>query len=148
MTALRLFVAIAGAALLAGCADPPPPKPVPADAPAIKVKAGDLLKEFRENAAAAELKYKDKVLEVTGRVYQVQKAPGYGYVVNLGGDTEGKSEIDAAVEGSRPGVQCVLGHEAQEEAAKLKPEDLVTIRGNCDGLRIAFVKLSRCAVVK
>src|SRR4051812_40788374 len=51
--------------------------------PEMTVKAGELLQTFSGNAVAAEAKYKGKVLAVKGKFGSAQKAPLYGFAVQL-----------------------------------------------------------------
>jgi hypothetical protein len=116
-----------------GAAAAPPP-------PAIKVKAGDLLKEYSTNAIAADGKYKDKVIEVTGKFNSVQKAIGLGFDLQL--LAEDADELNAVF------VHCFLTEAGQTEAGKLKGGEKITVQGTCDGQYLAQVKLSKCTIVK
>lgn len=151
----RFVLPAVAAALVAGCmkVDTAPPSKPAAEEVSLRVKAEDILKEYRENAAAADQRYKGKVVEVTGRVIGVPQPNGlYGHMVQLGVDTEGKSQDDAdmAVVQQRQGIVCMLGHEADAETttAQLKPGELVKIRGVWDGQIAGVFKLNKATVVK
>src|SRR6266849_1934698 len=85
MTRLVCRVAVFVVALgLFGCQNKTAPAPATAPAkPDAMVKAGELLEQYGTNAIAADGKYKDKIVQVTGKFSSVQKAPFIGYVVQL-----------------------------------------------------------------
>jgi putative nucleic acid binding protein len=132
-----LFVLILG---LLGCRTrTAPPAAAPA-APVVTVKAGDLLQEYGGNAVAADAKYKGKLIQVSGKFGSAQKAPLLGYAVQL--LPEDAPDVNVSY------VQCFIVESAQEDVAKLQPEQMVTIQGTCDGQVLGQVKLSQCLLVK
>lgn len=150
----RFVLPILAAAFVTGCMKvntAPPSKPA-AEQVTLRVKAEDLIKDYRENSAAADQKYKDKVLEVTGRVLGVQQNGLYGYSLQLGVDTAGKNQFDAdmAVVQERQGIVCMLGHTAvaKEAAAQLKKDELVKVRGLFEGRSFGILTLNKATVVK
>ena len=74
---------------LVGCGAKTETKPAAPAAVEAKVKAGDLLKAFSGNAVAAEAKYKGKAIQVSGKFGSAQKAPLYGFAVQLLPDDAG-----------------------------------------------------------
>jgi hypothetical protein len=144
-TMSRLTLALFGLALLlgaaAGCNKSPPAKPVDTGAPAVAVKAGELLKDYTSNAVAADGKYKGKTIEVSGKFGSAQKAPLYGYAIQLlpedGGSDSGLSN-----------VLCIILPEAEADTGKLKENDPITVKGICDGVVLGQVKLTKCTLVK
>jgi hypothetical protein len=126
---------------LAGCKSKPDQVPAPG-APELKVKAGDLIKEYQANALAADGKYKGKTIELTGKFGSVQKAGLYGYALLM--TPEDTSDENAS------SVLCILLPEAQDEAAKLKANDPVTLKGICDGPTPLGgpLKVNKCVFVK
>jgi hypothetical protein len=135
-----LCAAVLALALM-GCKSRTPTTPAAAPA-AITVKAGDLMQAYGgdANALAADAKYKGKLLQVTGKLGSVQKAPLMGYVATL--LPEDATDLNLA------GVQCFLQESAEADAAQLQPGTIVTLQGTCDGQTLAQVKLSKCTVVK
>lgn len=142
MTRLVCCAALLALALsLAGCkGHTPPAHTAAAPAPAVKVKAGDLLKEYGANALAADGKYKGKIIEVTGKFGTVQKAPLLGYALQV--------LPEDATDLNLQGVECFLLESAQADAAKLQAGDTVTVQDTCDGQVVGQVKLSKCSLVK
>ena len=109
-------------------------------APAATVKAGDLLQEYASNAVAADAKYKGKVLRVTGKFGSAAKAPLMGYAVQVLPEDAGDVNLT--------GVECFIVESAEADVANLKPGQMVTLQGTCDGQVVGQVKMSKCTVVK
>jgi hypothetical protein len=124
---------------LLGCQKTKPPAPAAPAAPAVTVKAGDLLKEFGSNAAAADTKYKDKIIQVSGKAGPVQKLPLVGYILTVYGEDSG--------DGGMSGIQAFMAESATADVAKVKEGEAVTVQGKCDGGAVGQVKLSQCTVV-
>lgn len=125
---------------LVGCRTHATPTPAAPAAPPVKVKAGDLLKEYGTNAVAADAKYKGKVIQVSGKFGSAQKAPLLGYAVQLLPEDAGDVNLS--------GVQCFIVESAQAEVANFQPGQAITMQGTCDGQAVGQVKLSNCTVVK
>lgn len=60
----------------------------------VVVTATDMLKEFDNDAASADLKYKGKFLELTGIVEKRGKSGGLVFVILKGNDAEGPLKIE------------------------------------------------------
>lgn len=136
---LRCF-ALIGFIFIAGCT---PPKTEPAPPPTgqeMQVKAGDLIKDYQSNALAADNKYKGKRMTISGKVGSVQKAPLYGYVLQLMPEDAGDFDVTS--------LTCILGHEPPPEAAALKEGDAVKVTGTCDGEVVGQLKISKCVLAK
>ncbi len=125
---------------LLGCGGHKTVNTAPAPAPAVTVKAGDLLAEYGANAVAADAKYKGKVLQVSGKFGTAQKAPLMGYAVQVLPEDAGDVNMS--------GVECFIVESAQADIAKLQPGAMVTLVGTCDGQVVGQVKMSKCTVVK
>jgi len=86
--------------------------PTPAPAPSvIEVTAQELWADYKANQVAADLKYKDQTLKVTGTVIEIGK--GFldtPYVKLLGGSTYIESLM---------GVQCMFDRKYEPELAQL-----------------------------
>ncbi len=139
----RMLCAAALLALLlglAGCKTKKPPKASTPEAPAATVKAGDLLNEYSANALAADAKYKDRVIQVTGKFSSVQKTL---LVYTLQLMPEDAGDLNASM------VVCTLTEEGQAAAAQLQPGQKVTVQGTCGGQVIpGQVRMSQCRVVQ
>jgi hypothetical protein len=102
--------------------------------PEVLVSAETLVKDYRENEVSADDKYKNKILEVTGIVSQVQK--------------EGLSKIIVVLKKPKSywGVRCQLKKEFKEEAKELQTGDVISIVGKCSGLKKESPYLRNCRI--
>jgi hypothetical protein len=92
--------------------------------PALTVSAVALDREYDRNVAASDAKYKDKFIEVTGRVNRVTDEVARGRLtVELRGDPNVANST----------VDCVFSKDKKSELAALAPNDYVAIRGTCVG---------------
>lgn len=145
MKNLILILAIFGALIL-GCSAPQnspktetktnetkaSPAAVPDEKP-IEIKAADLVKAYKENELAADDKFKDKKLQVTGRVQNIADTLG-SLTVSL----TGQSFVT---------VMCRLSADSKDAAKKLKTGQTVTIIGTGDGMTGGFyVGLQDCTI--
>ncbi len=101
----------------------------------IRVTAEDLDAEFDENRAAAEAKYKNKVIEVSGKVKQIIDTDPTEVTVEL--EVEGDDTVD-----------CDFLRKNAQQAVTLVKGQAVVIRGKCVGLVDGTVTLERCNIVK
>lgn len=138
---LRAIAFFGVVCLVAGCAGKSKPK---ADEktlePAVKEKADTVIEDYRKNAAAGDVKYKDKLVDFTGKVAGIGKAPLYGHFVGFGSNIEGVESYD---------IMCFLDESAVADAAKLNKGDTVTVRGMCTGQEGGLkIVVKRCAIIK
>jgi hypothetical protein len=87
---------------------------------AYAVNAKEFIQEFQQNGTAANAKYADKIIEVNGRVSEIEAAD----------TTYNIKFIDAA-----SGSYIIFAFQQQHvgEAKKLKQGDSVAIKGSCSG---------------
>jgi len=104
------------------------------DAGAVKVTAGVLAKAFKDNAAAADAKYGDKSVEVSGPVFATDLTDPDNQIVFLG--QKGKD------------VECRFGKESLKGQAAITTGKQVTVRGKCQGNDDSPVVLEDCKLVK
>lgn len=95
----------------------------------LTITAAQLVKEYQENESAANTKFLDKAVEVSGTVTEVSQ------------DQEGKTTVMLASDDAFAGVYCTL-----KEAAILKTGASVTIKGKCNGM-LSDVRLSEAVLV-
>jgi hypothetical protein len=88
---------------------------------ATTVTAQQLDKDYDENAVSADRKYKDKVLEISGKVARVNR------------DRFGKSWVEFDVDESTAIIKCEFGRDSQDDLAKVDVKKNVVIRGKCKG---------------
>lgn len=98
----------------------------------ISVTASQLVSEYKQNEIAADSKYKDKTLEVSGTVGSIAESFGKQYVTL-------KSE-DIIIS-----VQCFLKSSESEKAATLYQGQSVILQGKNDGMSLN-ISLSNCAI--
>jgi hypothetical protein len=125
---------------LFGCKTRTSPPPATPPTPAATVKAGALLQEYATNAVAADAKYKGQFIQVSGKFGTAQKAPLFGYAVQLLPEDAGDFTASS--------VQCFILEAAKEDVANLQPGQMISLQGTCDGQVIGQVKLSKCTLVK
>lgn len=93
-----------------------------AKAPAQQVTAEKLFSEYEANEIAADQKYKDKVVVVTGTVEEIAK--------DLTGDIYVTLSTGEMSVGS---IQCFFSDDHVNDAAKLSKGQTATIKGMCEG---------------
>lgn len=85
----------------------------------MQVSVNDMVAALNENAAAASDTYKEKYLEVTGKLSNIDSNGDY-------------ISLDSDAEFSLINVQCFTKNEEQLEIVKtLKKGDMVTVKGKC-----------------
>lgn len=105
----------------------------------IKISANRLFKEYEANQVAADEKYKDKILEISGIVDDIGKDIADQIYVAL--KVGGEYEISV--------VQCYFSGEHTSEAAQLKKGQKITIKGKCEEQNIVGnIIINGCVIVK
>jgi len=102
-----------------------------------RVTAGQLLDEYHANEVAADMKYKGKLIAVTG------------YVSNISSSSTGEPCVWLArtQEFTFFTVDCYFRIIHQSQVAQLLEGQLITIVGVCHGYRLLFaVKLEECYI--
>jgi DNA/RNA endonuclease YhcR with UshA esterase domain len=90
---------------------------VPAD---VQLTAHDLYDDFQKDENLANKKYLNKVVEVTGKVSDVQNVNG-SYIILLSSTSD------------MGGVSCQLMKDESNKAKSVKKTDSLTIKGKCSG---------------
>lgn len=112
----------------------PPTKP---NNPPIKVVASDIFREFKENEVAANYKYKDKILAVTGKISELVDRETY-LVISL--QVNGDSAYDYKT------IFCNFDPEFKEQFLVLKRGQIVTVVGRCDpSYWYSYITLNECS---
>jgi hypothetical protein len=106
-----------------------------AGGPAVAIDADALYGEFDANGVAADMKYKGKVLEVTGTIKAIEKPLYGGPQVELG---SAKYEF-------RSTVDCEFPDSALVALANLRKGQRLTIRGRYKGFGVS-VLLDHCVL--
>lgn len=116
-----------------------PPSPAEPPKPVATLTADQLIDEYKKNEVGADQKFKDKLVQVSGKVAEVKKDLFGRYFVGLG----------TAHEGEMFDVMCYLDKTAEEAAGKLQKGETATLMGMCQGRAGGLVlTLKSCIVVK
>jgi hypothetical protein len=108
--------------------------PDPTDPPVtISVTSDDLYAAYDSNEIAADKKYKDRLLSVTGKVSGVDQSFG-GYYVTL---STGQYEIFS--------VQCFFDSTSEDEIAAIEKYQNIVIKGYCSGWN-GNITLNDCSI--
>jgi hypothetical protein len=106
-------------------------------AKATKVQAAALLKEFEGNEAAADIKYKDKTLQVSGEVSKVD--------TELFDDSEYVIRINGGGDFEFTNVNC--NDQAPDDVSKIKIGQQITVVGKFDDGGDLGVELKDCKAI-
>ena len=126
---------------VAACNRTPKAAPSPAEPPkpAATLTADELLDEYKKNEVGADQKFKDKIVQVSGKVAEVKKDLFGRYFIGLG----------TAHEDDNFDVMCYLDKTAEEAAGKLQKGETTTLMGLCQGRAGGLVlTLKSCILVK
>ena len=109
--------------------------------PDISLTSSELYNAYEANEVAADNKYKDKILEVTGKVSKIYKNPikDDEIIVKLNGLKDNEYEI--------MGIDCHFDSSHTEEAANLSEGQKITIIGKCKK-EIIGIDLNECTIKK
>lgn len=103
---------------------------------AITIYSERLVAKYEENQIAADKEYKGKILEVEGFVGEISKDFfGYRYVT-----------LTASKHTYRT-VQCFFGGSSESKLVELRPNQILKIRGRCEG-QLIHVVLHNCTIVQ
>ena len=103
--------------------------------PAHEISAIQLMKEYSENEIAADLKFKDKVIIVSGKVTDRSKDLLNQIYIAL---YSGKALFS---------VQCFFADKYASEVAAVKTGSALRIKGRVDG-KLGNVLLNGCQIIK
>jgi hypothetical protein len=136
--------------LVLGACAPAPPTPTPTST-AIKITAAKLYSEYDANEVAADVKYKDKLLEVSGVVTDI----GISQSIRPGTPVIFLAEsLDTPF---MEGVTIHLSTDQKDKVATLSKGDTVIVIGICEGIALVRgteelglrgVRLKDCSIVQ
>ena len=106
--------------------------------PAFTLSASELYNSFKANTTGSETKYNGKVLSVTGKLTKVESTDSlviavFVFYCGMFGDE---------------GIRCTMLPKFNEEAKKLQPANVYTIKGYCTGFNDPDVILEQCSIIK
>jgi uncharacterized protein (DUF1330 family) len=105
----------------------------------IKIEAAALIKEYETNDSAADHRYRNKILAISGNVKALDTSADH-YTIIIGD------------EGSMSSVRCSLDSNYRNSASSLRPGSRIQIKGAITGFRKddlgigSDVELNRCVV--
>ena len=88
--------------------------------PDIQTTAADLYNDFQRDETAANKKYLNKVIEVTGNVSEVQ-------------NVNGSQIILLSSTGDMGGISCQLTNDENSKRNIVKKSTIITVKGKCSG---------------
>ncbi len=108
-------------------------KAIAAEKPAFSVSSKKLYADYDANGVAADEKYKDKVIRVTGKVTTIDRDIMDKIYVTLKGDEYFGD------------VQCFFAEDHTKTASKLSKGQRITVKGKCEG-KMMNVLLKGCII--
>ena len=103
--------------------------------PDFQMTAGELISEFTTDEEAANAKYVDKIVEVSGEVYSL----------DFGNDSI--VTVILMPPGEFSGVVCTFDNVKEREELDIKVGDQVTMRGKCSGM-LMDVLLNNAVIIE
>lgn len=100
-----------------------------------KLTANALYQEYNDNAINADIKYKGKNVEVSGRIKRIGTDILNDPYVVLGGT------------GILDGVQCMFPKDQAAQLAELRKQQFIVVAGEVRGIVIGNVLLKKCRLV-
>lgn len=136
---IRLNLSLALVLLaLAGCNDDNAKlKIVQSSKAAFSISTATLDGEYEKNQVAADEKYKDKVIAVSGVIDRIENRSGIGLTIYLASGNLHDNHI-----------HCFFTDSEKESLANLSKGDSICVKGMCDGLTLGAVFLRGCVIQK
>jgi hypothetical protein len=120
----KIYLLVVMLVFFAGCSAPDDTNKgkVKNEAPAFNMEATKLASDYAENDVVADKKYKDKIVVVKGKIYEIGKDPlGQPFIV-IGGREFGFGA-----------VKCVFARGKDSSVAVLSKGKVVSVRGKVSG---------------
>ena len=140
---LKIFLIIAVVGLVTGLSTVyyvfnMPHRDVMGEAPSFTMDAAALYTEYNSDEEASNVKFADKVIQVTGKIVELSNE-GYQISIVLNDEMEG---VNCALDS-----MTIDKHKSLIEG--LKTGDNITLKGKCDGFdMIMGVVLTRCFIIE
>ena len=121
---------------LAGCSAPDDAttSKVKNEAPVFYLEATKLASDYAENETAADNKYKDKIVVVKGKIYEMGRDPLDQPFIVIGGREFGFG-----------GVKCVFARDKTSSVAALSKGKVVSVKGKVSG-KIVVVQIENSSL--
>ena len=102
----------------------------------VKITAVKLFKDYESNEVAADEKYKNKILEVTGTIEDISVVLGQIFIDLKTGEYELTS------------IHCSFSDTHKSKIAKLRKGQSVTVKGRCTGMLLNLgITLEKCVIL-
>ena len=108
--------------------------------PPIIVAPEQLYSDYAANEVAADEKYKDKIVLLTGIVTNITKD-------DLVDDISITLLTSSYSNSILSGIECIFSNDHIKETAKLVKGQKITIKGKCEGLSVGAVMINGCSIV-
>jgi len=135
------FLALAGLVIGAGVVYyvfNKPHRDVEGEAAAYTMSASEFFEEYSANEEAGNLKFGDKIIQVSGQIVEISKL-----------DNEVSIVLNDEMEGINCALDSLMVAENQKRINTLNVGDDITLKGKCDGFdMIMGVVLTRCFIVE
>lgn len=105
----------------------------------IGIEAERLVAQYEANEIAADARYKDQMLAVTGIIGDFDKGPFGGLYVVLAAES---------MRAFFSGVRCSFDKKNEAELSRLSKGERITVTGRCDGRTLGTVYLRDCSLQK
>jgi len=105
----------------------------------INISAEKLMKEYEENEVAADQKYKNKLIEVSGTIENIGKDLFENPYIAL--ETDPEDEFSLTL------IQCGFKKSDEAQLASLIKGKKITLQGTGDGI-LLNIQLKNCKIVK
>jgi hypothetical protein len=102
----------------------------------IKITASELLSEYKANQVAADDKYKNKIIEVSGTINSIGKDILDTPYVTIGGSSDVFTNI-----------QCMFAKDDQSQLINLQKDTKITLKGKVSGYMMNLL-LNNCSIVE
>jgi hypothetical protein len=106
--------------------------------PDYTLSASDLYNSFKANTTGSETKYNGKVLSISGTISKVESTDSLVIAVFV---------FNQGMFGDE-GIRCTVLPSYNEEAKRLQPNCVYSIKGFCSGFNDPDVILEQCSIIK
>lgn len=102
----------------------------------INISPDAIYKDYQNNEINADLKYKDKLMVLSGEINEIGK------------DYYGNPYVKLNTNKLFVYVICSFSEKDIETLAKLSKNQLIKIQGTCKGISLLEIKLTNCSLIK
>lgn len=107
----------------------------------ISLSAHTLFSDYEQNTVSADQEYKNKMLSVTGEVYEVSSNDYSGIHIELAKWINYNKDWDYR------DIKCYFSDKHKDEVAKIRKGQTITIQGKCVGKEFYSIELNNCSII-